>query len=189
MGKDNKKKEKEFSKMNRAELLEILITQVKENKALKETGELREKENEELSNKLTEAETKLKEKEINLEEAGSIAEASLKLNGLFTDAQNAAQQYLDNIKLLEAKKETAYKEIVGKAVTEADRIIREADEKAQLKEFEARRNASLITSRAEKECEQKKKEIDKYWDDLTKRLENFYESHQGLKALIQSSPK
>ncbi len=75
---------KELKKLNRAELLEILISQSKEIDSLKQ--------------QLQEANEKLEDRRIIIENAGSIAEASLMLNGVFEAAQNAAEQYLENIK-------------------------------------------------------------------------------------------
>ena len=41
---------------------------------------------------------------VELEEAGSIAEAALRINGVFEAAQRAAEQYLMNVKRLDAAK-------------------------------------------------------------------------------------
>ena len=62
-----------------------------------------------LQRQLNEAKEQLARKELNISEAGSIAEASLVLNNIFADAQNAADQYLDNIRLMheQAEKELA----------------------------------------------------------------------------------
>ena len=55
---------------------------------------------EELEAELAEAEKKPRERRITEREAGSIAEAALKLNGVFEAAQAAADQYLENIRTL-----------------------------------------------------------------------------------------
>lgn len=78
--------ENELRKLKRVDLLELLISQGREN--------------EELRHKLAEAEQKLADRQIKTDEAGSIAEAALKLNGVFEAAQAAADQYLENIKRL-----------------------------------------------------------------------------------------
>ena len=78
--------ENELRKLKRVDLLELLISQAREN--------------EELRHKLAEAEQKLADRQIKTDEAGSIAEAALKLNGVFEAAQAAADQYLENIKRL-----------------------------------------------------------------------------------------
>lgn len=76
-------KDRELKKLSRMDLLEILIEKSKENEKLKE-------ELEELKNQLA-------DRSINIKESGSIAEAALKLNGVFEAAQAAADQYLENL--------------------------------------------------------------------------------------------
>ena len=61
------------------------------------------KEIERLENELRELQSKLLERRIHIEESGSIAEASLRLSGIFEDAQRAADEYLTNIRIEKAK--------------------------------------------------------------------------------------
>ena len=81
--------EKKLKKLNRQELLEILLMQ--------------SKKIDRLQAQLHEAQEKLEAKELSLSKAGSIAEASLALSGVFEDAQKAADQYLENIRLMQEK--------------------------------------------------------------------------------------
>ena len=81
--------EKELKKLSRIELLEMLIEQTEKS--------------EELERKLAEAEAKLNDKNINILEMGSLAEACLKINKVFEAADAAAQQYLENIQDCEGK--------------------------------------------------------------------------------------
>jgi len=76
--------DQELRKLKRSELLQIMIAQSKKIADLHE--------------KLEEAERKLSEKEIMLKNAGNIAEAALRINHIFEDAQKAADQYLYNVK-------------------------------------------------------------------------------------------
>ena len=76
--------DKELKKLKRIELLEMLIEQ--------------SKENEELKRQLEEANKKLESRDIMIKQSGSIAEAALKLNGVFEAAEKAAKQYLENVK-------------------------------------------------------------------------------------------
>ena len=75
---------RELRRLSRRELLEMLIEQGK-------------KVND-LQARLDEATEKLASRQIQLEQAGSIAEAALRLNHIFEDAQAAADQYLENIR-------------------------------------------------------------------------------------------
>ena len=110
--------EKELKKMSRSELLEILIAQAEENKELKI--------------RLQRAEQLRGERKIALENAGSIAEAALKLNGVFEAAEEAAKQYLENIKFLNDRAESIYKSEEEDARRQADSIIAEALEYQKL---------------------------------------------------------
>lgn len=84
--KKGKITDRELRRLSRADLLELLLAEGREN--------------EQLRARLEEAEKKLESREITLQKAGSIAEAALRLNGVFEAAQEAAQQYLENVKRL-----------------------------------------------------------------------------------------
>lgn len=94
--------DKQLKKLSRAELLEILIQQTKRNDSLEaELSEMKAAYEE----KISRYETLLEEKNITIAESGSIAEASLKLSGIFEAAQQAADVYLESIKQLEKRTE------------------------------------------------------------------------------------
>ena len=76
--------EKELLKLKKSELLEIMLAQSKEIDSLRE--------------QLADVKAKLADREIAISESGSIAEASLKINKIFEEAQKAADQYVENIK-------------------------------------------------------------------------------------------
>lgn len=76
--------DKDLKRLRRDELLEMLIAQSKRMEQLQE--------------ELDAARAALNDRAILLQEAGSIAEASLRINGVFEAAQAAAQQYLENIR-------------------------------------------------------------------------------------------
>ena len=77
--------EKELLKLKRSELLEIMLAQSREIDKLRE--------------ELAEAKAKVEEREIRLEKAGSIAEASLRLTNIFEEAQKAVDLYVENVKI------------------------------------------------------------------------------------------
>lgn len=110
--------DKEMHKLSRRELLQLLLAQVSETEELKRSvtekdsklAELHENY-ERLRKRLDQKDAKIHElqnilheerttRRIELQEAGSIAEAALRLNGIFEMAQKAADQYLENIKML-----------------------------------------------------------------------------------------
>ena len=75
--------EKELKKLSRKQILELLLKQTERADRLEA--------------KLEEAKRKIESKELIQHESGSIAEAALKLNGVFEAAQKSADQYLKNI--------------------------------------------------------------------------------------------
>lgn len=75
--------DKELKRLSRAELLEMLLAQMKENEKLKVS--------------LNEMQMQLDSRQIMINRAGSIAEAALQLNGVFQAAEAAAEQYLENV--------------------------------------------------------------------------------------------
>lgn len=75
--------DKELRKLTRTELLELLLVQ--------------SKEIDRLTAQLDQLQSQISQKEIMLAHVGNIAEAALKLNGIFESAQAAADQYLHNI--------------------------------------------------------------------------------------------
>lgn len=105
--------DKELKRMSRAELLQMLITQVEENQSLQ--------------TRLEAAETELKDRSLAVSETGTMAEAALSLNGVFQAADAAAQQYLDNIRQMQERQELLYQEAEDEAKRNADAIVAEAD--------------------------------------------------------------
>lgn len=108
--------DKELHKLGRRELLQMLLEQAKEaerlGQLLAETEEhlhQLEETYERLRDRLDKKDLQIKrlredleaeryKREIELQEVGSIAEAALRLNGVFEAAQRAADQYLENIR-------------------------------------------------------------------------------------------
>lgn len=80
----SKKEKSALKKLSRQDLLEMLIEE--------------EKHIDRLEKELAEAREALKDRQIQIQSSGSIAEAALKLNEVFEAAQAAADQYLENIK-------------------------------------------------------------------------------------------
>lgn len=144
---------KDIKKLNRSDLMEILLEV--------------SKENEELKVKVEELEAKVEEREINIAEAGSIAEASLKLNGVFKAADKAAKQYLESI---------------AKLHSEQDSIA----EKIQL---EAKRKAAAIIERANEYDRDVRAQADEYWKSVTEKVEKLLQDSDDLMMLLQAKRK
>lgn len=104
--------EKELKRLNRYQLLDLLVMQT-------ERADKLQKQVEDL-------EKRLKDREINLSNLGSVAEAAMQMTGVFEASQQAADLYL----------ETAQKRaraLLLHARRRADSIIAEAEKKADNK--------------------------------------------------------
>lgn len=213
--------DKELQRLKRGELLEMLLEQSKENDRLKEEVE--------------ELRAQLADRKIEIESAGTIAEASFKLNGVFDAAQAAAQQYLDNLQLLYdreevncVKKEEETEAYVKKLLEDTQRECEIKEQQMQDRytamkqtvkercdsmkenmiikcnemEEETRRKCEEMEESTRIRCEEREKEslekcqsldkkaeedVEKRWDDLSSRLEAFYQAHEGLRELLTAS--
>lgn len=86
----------ELKRLRRSELLEMLIAQSREIQTLQA--------------RLDAAEKQLQARELAVKEAGSIAEASLRISGVFEAVQDACKLYIDNIRRLDRQQATLYAE-------------------------------------------------------------------------------
>lgn len=111
--------QKELKKIKRRELLELMLEQAKRIQ--------------ELELEIKDLKSELNSKKIKIKESGSIAEASLKLNNVFEDAQNAVNQYFENFKDNCKRIESSIKK---EATLEKNRIINETIEKCKKRELE-----------------------------------------------------
>ena len=107
---------KELKKMSRKELLEILLEQAKRI--------------EELENKIEKLNEKLESKKVIFKNAGSLADASLQLSGIFNVAQEAAEIYLNNIKDLKEKGEQEIENLKNKMLRETARKCKKREKEA-----------------------------------------------------------
>lgn len=145
--------DKELKRLSRSELLEMLIAQMKENEALQSRLEL--------------AEAQLNDRQIAVEKAGTLAEASLSLNGVFEAAEAAAQQYLENIERMSGQQETICRDMQAEAEAKAAEIVREAQEYSKKTHAEA----------------------DAYWKQIVARARALLKERDALRELIQAAGK
>ena len=134
-------KQADLRSLSRAELLELLIEQ----------GEELERTKEELQ----EAQRMLQEKKLALSQAGSIAEASLQVSGIFEAAQAASQQYLENVKHLSERQDAI----------------------ARIKERETREKCERMEAEAQLRAQQ-------CWDNCSAKIKQLVDSFEGLQQVM-----
>lgn len=124
--------EKELRRLKRSDLLEMLLEQSREVERLKE--------------ELAEAKNKLEERKIRLENAGSIAEASLSVSGVFEAAQDAAERYLESLKAINSKQEE---------------MLAETERKCQEKNKACVERVRKMLEETERQCTERKEQLER----------------------------
>lgn len=123
-----------------------------------------ELEIENLKAQVAELQAKLDGYEIKVSESGNLADAAAKVSGLFEAAQLTVDTYLENMKKRDEQSEAAFADVQK----QAEQILAEAEDVA------AKR---LVAADAE---------IEEKWAVIESRLLVMYESHKGLKELVES---
>jgi predicted HicB family RNase H-like nuclease len=152
---------KELKKLSRADLIEMLIDQSIELNDIKE--------------KYQKAQGELDNQNIAIDNAGSIAEASLHLTDVFLEAEKAAQIYLQNIQLLSDRQEAICSAREKECLERCAEREKECQAKieARMKETEQRCNAMLAHA---------KKVSQNYWEAVSKKLSGHHDSKENSGA-------
>ena len=144
--------DRELQKLKRVELLQLLVEQSRELDALRQ--------------ELAQARRELEARELQLQEAGSIAEASMQLNGVFEAAQRAADQYLESIRY-----QSEHMEEKCAAMEEATRL-----------------RCDQMLKEAEATVQQAQKDSDECWRDVKGKLEDYLRQQTALQGLLSRAP-
>ena len=104
--------DKEFKRLNRAQLIDIIYQLQLQIDTLTEKNQALEQA--------------LADKRLRLSNAGNIADAALEMNNCFRSAQDAAEQYLNEIKTLREEAEAECQRILAQAQAEAAAILGDA---------------------------------------------------------------
>ena len=164
----------------RAELVEIIL-------ALKQTEDRLRAENAALS-------AQLQERQIHIENAGSIAQAALELNNVFAAAQAAADDYLHSVQSSLADTNATAANTLSQARSEAKRILEQAQADADSLKAQAQQECDAMTAAAaqkrtqtEADCkamvERAEQEVQQRWqafDHKANELLDQYRSTDGL---------
>lgn len=149
----------ELKHLNRSELLEMLITATQENESLQA--------------EIDRLKAQLEDRTIKYEKAGSLAEAAVLVSGVMEAAQNAADQYLFNIKNLSVQN------------TET---VKNADEKAELMLTDAEKRAAEIEETAKKNAEkmmlEAKEKSEAYWTNVQEKIRQYMSAQQELQNIF-----
>lgn len=156
--------DKELKRLGRADLLEMLLAQVKENEQMKI--------------RLDEMKAQLDNKQIKIEKAGSLAEATLQLNGVVDAVEAAAAQYLENIQQRSNEGEAARQRMEEEAREQAEAIRAEADAYSR-----------QIRAEADAYSRQTRSQADQYQAQVMEKIQTLLKEQEGLRFLLHSYGK
>lgn len=104
--------DREFKRLSRSQLIEIIYRfQLREEELMAENRKLKEQ---------------LEDRRIRMEHTGNIAEAALSINNVMQSAQDAAQQYIDEIRIMRDETRAQCDEQLQLAQQKGADIIRRA---------------------------------------------------------------
>ena len=141
-----------------------------------------EKEINELKNALEAASAQLQSRAIDIEETGSLAEASVRISGVFEAAQNAAERFLENIRLRQEETDRACEERDSESREKAIELLESTEAKCRAMEEETKQKCAEMAEAA-------KQEADSYWREVSEKMEHFYQEHEGLKEMLDIPEK
>ena len=142
--------EKELKNLTRQELLELHAEQTERADAL----EL----------ELAEARKELADRSISMTECGTLAEAALKLNGIFEAADASVAQYVENIKSMTANRKALCSKM----------------------ELAAKKRAAETIQKAEREAAKRRQEADAYWEEINTRIRQMDKEYSWLKVFLNA---
>ena len=123
-------KTKELKRLSRGDLLEMLLDL--------------SLENDRLNKELTELREAMAQRSIAVEESGSLAEAALKLNGIFEAAQAACDQYTENIRSRSENMEQTCRQMEDQAKAKCDQMLAETKQRCEEMIRKARKQAGAL---------------------------------------------
>lgn len=168
-------KEKELRRMSRSELLQMLIERTREIERLQEQLKYSR-------SALEKTQARLADRSLALEKAGSIAEAAVKVNRVFEDAQKAAEDYLNGIRMMQQEQEKTCACMLDETRQQADEILNQARAKSAQMEADAQRRCEELLRTAEQDANRK-------WDDMNRRLEQLSGDQAAMREMLSGGKK
>lgn len=157
---------KELRKLSKLELVDM----INEQSAVIEKLQLR----------VEQLEVQLKDRSLKIDQAGSLAEASLQVNGVIEAAQEAAQQYLLNIESLNER-----------TTMLCMQQEEESNSRCRALEANTKKRCEELEASTTKKCEDMKnateREITARWNEFTQKVDQYVDAHGELKEILKAT--
>lgn len=135
--------DRQLRKASRMDLLKLLLDQRKENEALRQ--------------QLLQAQEQLQQRQITIDQSGTLAEAALKLSGIFDAAETACQYYSENIRNLSGRQEEICRTMERETREKCDRMLEQAKQMAKV-----------------------------YWDEYTEKCNRYMKSMEDARRAAET---
>lgn len=135
--------DRQLRRLNRADLLKLLLEEKKENEALRE--------------QLQQLQQQLENRQMNIDQSGSLAEAALRLGGIFEAAETACQYYTENIRNLSGRQEEICRKMEQETREKCDRMLEHARQMSRT-----------------------------YWDEYTEKCSRYMKSMEDVQRRTES---
>lgn len=104
--------DRQLRRLHRVDLLKLLLEEKKENEALRE--------------QIKQMQAQLESRRLHMDQAGSLAEAALRLGGIFEAAESACQYYTENIRSLSGRQEEICRRMEQETREKCDKMLEHA---------------------------------------------------------------
>lgn len=151
--------DRQLRKASRPDLLQLLLEEKRSNEALRA--------------QLEQLQLQLESRQMRMNQAGSLAEAALKLSGIFDAAESACQYYTENIRTLSGRQEEICRKMEQETREKCDRMLEQAKQ---------------MTRVYWEEYKEKCGRYMKSMEEAQLRMEERDEEPSGLQPLVTDSP-
>lgn len=110
--------DRQLRKASRPDLLRLLLEEKKINEALR--------------SQIQQMQLQLEARQLHMNQAGSLAEAALKLSGIFDAAESACQYYTENIRTLSGRQEEICRKMEQETREKCDRMLEQAKQMSRV---------------------------------------------------------
>ena len=126
----------------------------------------------------------------------------MKLSNVFEAAQEACRLYTDNIQRLSERQESICAEIEketkekaaayeAEVISRCERLEKDTKEACEKLDMDTKAACEKLEKDTKTSCEKMvetaKAEAKAYWDELSQKLEDFYQAHAGLQAFLDKN--
>ena len=151
--------DRQLRKASRLDLLRMLLEEKKNSEALRD--------------QIQNMQLQLDDRQIHMDQAGSLADAALKLSGIFDAAESACQYYTENIRKLSGRQEEICRKMEQETREKCDRMLEQA-----------RQMSRVYWDEYKEKCSRYMKSM----EEAQQRMEERDEEPAGLQPLVTDSP-